>query len=117
MANYISMIHGGIEAYTGDSQADGKSLAHHCLGELKKLDDPEQFPPRLLILLVSPAYLDLPRAGNLLAGIHQVFSEALTDADQENVPLIGCSTAAVFFNRHVYREGALLVCLASRLLE
>lgn len=113
MANYISVIYGGIGAYTGDSQADGKSLAHHCLGELKKLNDPEQFPPRLLILLVSPAYQDLPRAGNLLAGIHQIFAEA----GHENVPLIGCSTAAVFFNQRVHREGALLVCLASRLLE
>ncbi|HMV49556.1 MAG TPA: ATP-binding protein, partial [Blastocatellia bacterium] len=103
----------GIGAYTGDSQADGNSLAQLCLNELKKLDDPEQFPPRLLILLVSPAYLDLPRAGNLLIGIHQTFAEA----GYGNLPLIGCSAAAVFFNQRVHREGALLVCLASRLLQ
>lgn len=113
MANYISVIYGGIGAYTGDSQSDGKSLARQCLNELKKLDDPDQFPPRLLILLVSSAYLDLPRAGNLLAGIHQTF----TEADHQDIPLIGCSTAAVFFNQRVHREGALLICLASRLLE
>ena len=67
----------------------------------------------MLILLASPAYLDLSRAGNLLAGIHQTFA----DAGHQSVPLIGCSTAAVFFNQRVHREGALLVCLASRLLE
>jgi len=113
MANYISFIHSGIGAYTGDSHADGAHLARHCIGELDKLDDPEQFPPQLLILLVSPAYLDLSRAGNLLTGIHQTFAEV----GHQNVPLIGCSTAAVFFNQRVHREGAFLVCLASRLLE
>ena len=31
--------------------------------------------------------------------------------------VLGCSVAAVFFNRRIYKQGALLVCLASRLLE
>lgn len=113
MANYISVISSGIGAYTGDSADDGRQLACQCLDKLKRLDDPEQFPPRLLILLTSPAYLDLPRASNLLESIHQTYGEA----GYRNVSLIGCSTAAVFFNRRVYREGAVLVCLASRLLD
>jgi signal transduction histidine kinase/GAF domain-containing protein len=113
MRSYLAFLHSGIEAYTGRSQEDGKNLARCCLERLKDLKDDEQFPPRLLILLTSPAYLDLLKAGNLLAAINEAFA----DAGHLDVPLIGCSTAAVFFNRRAHPQGALLICLASRLLK
>ena len=112
MLSYLGFIHHGITS-ARDPLADGKTLARNCIKKLNRLDDPEQFPPRLLILLASSAYLDAVRAEQLLSGIFQVFD----DAGHENLELIGCSTAAIFFNKQVYRRGALLVCLASRLLE
>lgn len=113
MRSYLAFLHSGIEAYTGKSQEDGKNLARRCIEQLKELNDSDQFPPRLLILLTSPVYLDLPKAGNLLAAINETFA----DEGFPDTPLIGCSTAAVFFNRRVHTQGALLVCLASRLLR
>jgi signal transduction histidine kinase len=112
MLSYLGFIHHGI-ASAGEPLADGETLARNCLKKLNKLDDPEQFPPRLLILLASPAYLDAVKAEQLLSGIFQVFDAA----GHEDLELIGCSAAAIFFDKHVYRRGALLVCLASRLLE
>ncbi|MDX2034651.1 MAG: GAF domain-containing protein [Blastocatellia bacterium] len=113
MESHIFAGYSGVKNYTGDALEDGRLLGLDCLKQIKKLNDPGQFPPRLLILLASPAYLELPRARNLLDGIHESFE----DAGHKNVPLIGCSTAGVFFKQQVHREGALLFCLASRLLE
>jgi signal transduction histidine kinase len=112
MLSYLAFIHHGIET-AGNSLLDGKTLARACVKQLESLNDPEQFPPRLLVLLASPAYLDLLRPEQLLNGVHQIF----TEAGHRDVPLIGCSVSAVFFNRRIHREGALLVCLASRLLK
>lgn len=120
MLSYLAFIHRGIES-TGDPLNEGKTLAQHCVKELKKLEDPEQFPPRLLILLASPAYLDSLKSEQLLNGVIQVFDEAghriSDEAGNGSVELMGCSVAAVFFDRRIYHKGALLICLASRLLE
>ena len=113
MFSYAAFIHSGVKTYTGDALEDGRQLGLNCLDQLSELKDPDQFPPRLLILLASPAYLELARARNLLDGIHKSFE----NAGHKNVPLIGGSTAGVFFGQQVHREGVLLVCLASRLLE
>src|SRR5262245_35149111 len=113
MFSYLAFLYSGVEACAGRPQEDGEKLARHCVKQLRDLNDPEQFPPRLLILLTSPAYLELSKAGDLLAAINETF----TDEGFPDTPLIGCSAAAVFFNRRVRTEGALLICLASRLLE
>lgn len=113
MLSYMAFIHHGIES-AGSPLNDGKTLAQHCVRQLQKLNK-ELFPPRLLILLASPAYLDSLKAEQLLNGVLQTIADA--DKSYRNVELMGCSVAAVFFNRHIYHEGALLVCLASRLLK
>jgi signal transduction histidine kinase len=112
MLSYLAFIHHGIES-AGEPLNDGKTLAQNCVNKLQALNDPEQFPPRLLFLLASPAYLDSLKAEQLLNGVFQIFDEA----GYRDVELMGCSVAAVFFNRRIHHEGALLVCLASRLLE
>jgi hypothetical protein len=112
MLSYLAFIHHGIESI-GNPLSDGKILAERCIGQLEALENPDQFPPRLLILLASSAYLDPPKSEQLLNGVLYGFDEK----NYRNVPLMGCSVAAVFFNRRIYHEGALLVCLASRLLE
>src|SRR5262245_44937732 len=113
MFSYLAFLYSGVEACAGRPQEAGEKLARHCVKQLRDLNDPEQVPPRVLILRTSPAYLELSKAGDLLAGINETFSgEGFPDT-----PLIGCSAAAVFFNRRVRTEGALLICLASRLLE
>jgi signal transduction histidine kinase len=120
MLSYLAFVHHGIES-AGNPLADGVKLARHCLNKLEELGDAEQFPPRLLILLASPAYLDSLKSEQLLNGVIQAFEQAgkrmSDEADAGSVGLIGCSVSAVFFNRRIYRQGALLICLASRLLE
>lgn len=112
MLSYLAFLHHGIEA-AGNPHSDGQRLAQSCIDQLVALNDPKQFPPRLLILLASPAYLDSLKSQQLLNGVFDSFEKA----GHRSLELIGCSVAAVFFNRHIYREGALLVCLASRLLK
>src|SRR5438874_10487075 len=97
MSSYLAFIHGGIEAGCAGSQdaavKDGVELARQCINQLGKLDA-QHFPPRLLILLASPAYLEGRRAAQILEGIYSTFEEA----DYRNFSLIGTSVAAVFFN-------------------
>ncbi|HXD30616.1 MAG TPA: FIST N-terminal domain-containing protein [Pyrinomonadaceae bacterium] len=111
MLSYLAFIHHGI-ASASDPFTDGKFLASKCLQKLRRLDDEKQFPPSLLILLASPAYLESVKAEQLLSGVFHVFDQAGHDIP----PLMGCSVAAVFFDKHIYHDGALLVCIASRLL-
>lgn len=113
MHSYTAFIYGSIKSPGGDAEADGKELARQCLENLAGAGDPEQFPPRLLILLVSPAYQDLGIAGRLLGGIRETFEVA----GHGDIKLVGTSVAAVFFQHEIHDKGALLVCLASRLLE
>jgi signal transduction histidine kinase/GAF domain-containing protein len=113
MFNYLAFLHGGISQSTGDAFTDGSELSRQCLEQLKQIDNPEHFPPRLLILLASPTYLEESKAERLLAGVHRAFAEAGFD----DIPLIGSSAAAVFFNRRTSEQGALLVCLASRMIR
>lgn len=111
MSDYLAFVYGGLTRPSGDALADGSELARQCLNELGDLDK-DRFPPKLLILLASPAYLDQQKAEQLLRGIHETF-----DPVHPNVNLIGSSVGGVFFKRRVHPEGALLMCLASRLIE
>src|SRR5262245_22087061 len=113
MFNYLAFLYGGCPEVSDDAFADGLDLARQCLDQLSSVDNPEQFPPGLLILLASPAYLEIETAERLLAGTRQAFAEA----GHHDVPLIGSSVAAVFFDRRVHERGALLVCLASRMMD
>jgi signal transduction histidine kinase len=116
MRSYLAFLHSGIDAYTGKAVEDGERLAVHCIEQIKKLGDPDQFPPRLLILFAAPEYLN--EAPQLVQGVHQAFD----DAGYDGIPLIGSSVAAVFFEYHtlknrVHERGALLICLASKLID
>ncbi|MGH9841549.1 MAG: GAF domain-containing protein [Blastocatellia bacterium] len=112
MFNYLAFLYGGLSIPGDSAAADGAELARQCLAQLQRIDNPEQFPPRLLVLLASPAYLNRPAPEGLLAGIHQAFAEA----GHREIRLIGSSVSAVFFDRQVHEQGALLVCLASRVI-
>lgn len=113
MHSYTAFVHGGIKVPGDNAQADGNNLARQCLEKLKSAGDAKQFPPKLLILMASPAYSELQIAKRLLAGIREVFEGAGHGA----IKLIGTSVAAVFFEHEIHDKGALLVCLASRLLD
>src|SRR6266446_1285764 len=119
MSNYIAFLHAGIEKPGDRALEDGNKLASQCLEKLQAINDPEQFPPKLLLLLISAEYLggedqlDEVRARQLIAGVRQSFFEA----GHRDVPLIGSSVAAVFYEKEIYEKGALLICLASRMLE
>jgi hypothetical protein len=119
MFNYLAFIHGGIQCAGESALEDGKALANQCLTKLAELDNEEQFPPQLLILLVSASYLendsqlDEIKARQLIGGVHRAFSERVG----RTIPLIGSSVSAVFFDGAIHRDGAILICLASRLLD
>jgi signal transduction histidine kinase len=128
MSDYIAFLHGGIEQPTQRPLDDGSALATQCLNKLRKIENQEQFPPKLLFLLISAGYLggedqlDEVKARQLIAGIRRAFFEA----GHRDIPLIGSSVAAVFFDcnegendgkSQIHEEGALLVCLASRMLD
>jgi|GEM_PF-2533306 len=123
MFNYLAFICGGIAERGATPATDGAEIAQKCLRQLEETGNPEQFPPRLLILLTSSAYSDEGQITEMLTSIRQTVahykSRIFSDVESESreVPLIGSSVDAVFFNRQVYERGALLVCLASRLVE
>lgn len=109
MFNYFAFLESGIRAPSADPHRDGVRLAEKCMKKLRKLNDPDQFPPRLLILIASCEYLPKVKAQRLIDGIYTVFPET--------VPLIGSSAAAVFFDNRISERGALLICIASRLIR
>ena len=113
MFSYIAFICGETEELGDNAFDEGQALAHQCLTRLKGLEDPEQFPPRLLILFTPPHYRDPAQAKELLAGIRDAFKKDHGEAP----PLIGGSAVAVFFKKKVHAKGALLICLASRLFK
>jgi signal transduction histidine kinase len=112
MFDYLAFVYSGISEPSSDALSDGKNLAEQCLKKLGDIDNQERFPPKLLILLASPAYLDQQKAEQLLEGVYGTFSQ-----HHPGIQLIGSSVGGVFFDRRVHPKGALLVCLASRLIE
>src|SRR5262245_11234537 len=123
MFNYLAFVCGGVGAPGQREGDDGAEMAEKCLRRLEETGAPEQFPPRLLILLTSPAYDDAGSIKRMISGIrhavseHKIRSCADVEAQSAEVPLIGGSVEAVFFDRRIHERGALLVCLASRLIE
>src|SRR5262245_21298300 len=123
MLNYLAFICGGVSARSQSPEADGVEMAARCLRRLEETGNPEQFPPRLLILLTSPAYNDAGSIKQMISGIRRAVSDYQSrtfdeaKAESTDVPLIGSSVEAVFFDRQIHEQGALLVCLASRLIH
>src|SRR4029079_17175391 len=123
MYNYLAFICGGISEPGRSPEADGLEMAAKCLERIAETGNPEQFPPRLLILLTSPAYADAETIRKMIHAISRSFaeykSEVFANVEEEpvKVPLIGSSVKGVFFDSQAEDRGALLVCLASRLIE
>jgi hypothetical protein len=112
MSDYLSFIYAGIPEASDNARRDGVKLATHCIKKLSLIENKERFPPKLLILLASPAYLQKRRAEQLVTSVNDTFRKTHGD-----VELIGSSVGATFFDRRVHRNGALLVCLASPLVD
>jgi len=112
MFDYLAFHYAGISTASSNARRDGENLAAQCLRKLNRISDKNRFPPRLLILLASPAYIKREKAEQLLQGVNTTFG-----CSHPNVELIGSSVGGVFFDRKVYPKGALLVCLASTLVE
>lgn len=110
MNNYLSFIYAGLTEPSGDRVADGQKLARECVRKISKAGDPEHFPPKLFILFATPHFMDF---SSLLTGIQA----GLADADISDVPLIGSSVAGCIFGGKLQEKGAVLICLASRLLK
>jgi signal transduction histidine kinase len=118
MPSHLAFACHGIPSPSQDPRHDGSELAKGCIDKVKRDYDVTEFPPQLFILLVSPAFCrDAGALKELLAGVHDE-----TAPLGREVPLIGSSVAAVFYEDEIQGDkiqdhGALLVCLASRLLR
>ena len=113
MNTYLGFAYKGAETPQENAFAEGERLAVSCCSQLQKLGEKTQFPPKLLVLLATSKYLEGSRANDLVPGIITYFNSHF----EEPVPLIGSSVAAVSFDQKVYEHGAVLICLASKLLE
>lgn len=118
MFNHVAFVYGGIAQPRASAEASGIDLATRCLDQLDspEIKNPANFPPRLLILLLSPAFLDGDTPERLMAAIRQTFAARGAQTEAEPA-LLGSSVTAVFYQGQAQREGALLICLASRLLR
>src|SRR5262247_4871625 len=123
MFNYLAFVCGGVAA-PGRREGDyGAEMAESCLRRPEETVAPEQFPPGLLILLTAPAYDAAGSIKRMISDIRHTVSDHIiracadVEAKSAEVPLIGGSVEAVFFDRRIHERGALLVCLASRLIE
>lgn len=110
MPNYLAFTHSCLPAPEASPYEAGQELARQCLAQIA---DPIHFPPKLFILLAAPVYCATPKAHHLLAGIYQTCAEQ----GHRDINLLGSTVAAVFCDGQIYEQGALLVCLASRLME
>jgi len=109
--SYTACVYGAISEATDDARKDGSRLAQKCLDQYSVIANPENFPPSLLILLVSPAYLGKEKAELLIDGIRSGFA----DSSFLKAQMIGTSVGGVVFDGEAHPNGALLVCIASRL--
>lgn len=113
MNTYLGFACAGDKEPGQDAFSDGESLAARCCDQLSASDGSLRFPPQLLIFLASAKYLENDRAHDLVPGIETFFNRRVGN----RVPLIGSSVAAVIFDRKVHESGAVLICLASKLLN
>jgi len=110
--SYLACLCAGVSRFQGDAYDDGVSMGTRLVEQRSRMEDVDQFPPKLLILLVSPPYCPPDRSSQLLTGIKTILSKH----GQDQIPMIGASMNGVIFDHDVHRRGALLVCLASRSL-
>ncbi|MBI4603651.1 MAG: hypothetical protein HY721_16990 [Planctomycetes bacterium] len=106
-SNNLQVLYGGLSAPKESRIEDGVALVNRCLAGL---DDPMGFPPAIFILWATKAFQ--PYA-DLLAGIRRRLKQKALD----QVPVIGASVAACLFDGEAHERGAVLTCLASRLLK
>src|SRR5262249_1409357 len=104
MFNYLAFICGGISEPGSSAEGDGLEMAAKCLRRIEETGNPEQFPPRLLILLTSAAYEDAETIKRAIDAIRRSFAEykskvfANVEEELVKVPLIGSSVKGVFFD-------------------
>lgn len=103
---YLKVTLGKLTKPSGSPVQDGATLVEQCIDAINDLS---QFPPQLLILWATPRFQPY-RA--VLAGIHN----KLAERGLAGVPLIGSSVAVCLFDEAPHEDGAVLICLASRLL-
>ena len=107
VSTYFRFAVGKLKSPSGSLAEDGTRLVEGCIAHL---GDPSRFPPALFILLPTPSFVPYRP---LLIGVRN----KLADLGFGNVPLIGASVAVCVFDSEAHEQGAMLVCLASRLVE
>ena len=108
-----SCIHGRAERLCRNSVSDGKLLAAQCMERLCKMGQAGQFSPQLLILIVSTVYIETQELVPLRAGIEKEFKQQ----GYLGLPLIVSAYRETIFKQGLDVEGAILICVATRISE
>ncbi|MBI4604605.1 MAG: hypothetical protein HY721_21805 [Planctomycetes bacterium] len=103
---HLRVTFGELRRPGASSQEDAARLVRGCL---EAIEDLEQFPPKLFVLWATQSFEPY---GPLLGAVRAELEERRLGG----VPLVGASVAACLFAGGVHEEGAVLVCLSSRLL-
>jgi len=106
MNTHLEIKVGGLKKPSNFSGLDAARLLHRCTTGL----DVHSFPPKLFILWATPSFAPYDA---LVSDLR----EQLNKKGFRDVPLIGASVAACFFDRRVEQCGATLICLASRFMD
>lgn len=110
-STYCQVTHGYLHSPGGILQDDVCNLLKGCISQAA---DTTLFPPKLLLLWLTPAFRDV--YGSYENVLREIYVH-LSDVKRDSVPLIGCSVAACIFDKDVHLEGALLTCFSSKYLE
>jgi signal transduction histidine kinase len=108
--DYVQITVGKLpHSMSGDHHEDGCELVRQCVGKLEG----RNFPAKLFVLWATNEFAlstdESSPYSDLLAGVNsQLAASGLGD-----VPLVGTSAAAVWFDQHVHENGITLVCIAS----
>lgn len=104
--NYLDFSLGTLDGPSGHPRWDAKRLVSECLKRLSR----DEFPPRLFVLWLTPEFKPYDI---IVAAV----SEELARQGLGDVPVIGTSAAVVWFGGRTHEKGAVLSCLASRLVH
>ena len=95
-----------------DPLSDGRALVFQCLREFDEAGSGDRFRPQVLVLFVSPSYMETEALIPLRAGIES----ELRERGQNKLHVLVSAYRETIFDERLPIDGAILVCIASRVV-